>query len=182
MPALVDAALAHYQFETIHPFPDGNGRVGRMLITLILIDRGVLSQPLLYLSPYFESHKDQYIDLLFEVSRTGAWNQWISFFLRGVIDSCSQTISIADRLLALQKAYRERLQKSRSSTLILRIIDLAFERPVRSVTGIAEALNVSYQGASNNIRILLDEGIARDIGSRYPRLIIFPEIIDCVHS
>lgn len=89
---MIDAALAHYQFEAIHPFTDGNGRVGRMLITLMLIDNGTLPQPLLYMSRYLERHEDRYIDLMYAVSQRGAWTEWIAFFLDAVAASAAETI------------------------------------------------------------------------------------------
>lgn len=177
MPALIDAALAHYQFETIHPFPDGNGRVGRMFITLMLMERRALVQPLLYMSPFFEENKDEYIDLMYQVSCHGSWIPWINFFLRAVTESCQQTIKVVERLQDLQKSYRDRFQRARGSALALRIIDLAFERPARSIPEIAELLEVSWQGASNNINNLIDAGIAADAGMKHPRIIVFPEIL-----
>jgi len=179
MPALVDAGLAHYQFEAIHPFADGNGRVGRMMITLMLMEDQVLPQPLLYMSPYFERHKDTYIDLMFEVSRKGRWLEWLGFFLEAVRESALGTIAVAEQLQDLHQRYRELFQKAQSSALVLRIIDLAFERPARIVSDIATELGVSYQGASNNIRKLVKAGVAEEIDS-YPRVIIFPEILEAL--
>jgi Fic family protein len=177
---LIDAALAHYQFEAIHPFADGNGRVGRMLITLMLIDNGTLPQPLLYMSPYLERHKDRYIDLMYAVSRDGAWEEWIAFFLEAVAESAAETIAVVERLQDLQRAYRERFQTARRSALMLRIIDLAFERPVRSITDFAEALGVTYGGAMNNINELIAQGVAEEVGGTYPKLIRFPGVLDAL--
>lgn len=174
---LIDAALAHYQFEAIHPFADGNGRVGRMLITLMLIDNGTLPQPLLYMSPYLERHKDRYIDLMYAVSRDGAWEEWIAFFLEAVAESAAETIAVVERLQDLQRVYRERFQTARRSALMLRIIDLAFERPVRSISDFAEALGVTYGGAANNIGELIAQGVAEEVGGTYPKLIRFPGVL-----
>jgi Fic family protein len=179
LPPLVDAALAHYQFETIHPFADGNGRVGRMLITLMLIEHGVLTHPLLYMSPYLEGRKDAYIDLMFAVSRDGAWTDWIGFFLEAVRESALGTIRVAERLQDLQGRYRERFQKAQHSALVLRIIDLAFERPARIVSDIAAELGVTYQGAANNIAKLVKAGIAEEIDT-HPKVIVFPEILEAL--
>jgi Fic family protein len=176
---LIDAALAHYQFEAIHPFGDGNGRVGRMMIALMLIDRGTLPQPLLYMSPYLERHKDRYIDLMFAVSRDGAWEAWVGFFLTAVAESAAETIAVVERLQDLQQDYRERFQTARRSALMLRIIDLAFEQPVRSVTNIAEALGVTYAGAANNVRELVAHGVAEELGT-YPKLIRFPGVVEAL--
>ncbi|MEH3158902.1 MAG: Fic family protein [Sphingomonas taxi] len=174
---LIDAALAHYQFEAIHPFADGNGRVGRMLITLMLIDNGTLPQPLLYVSPYLERHKDRYIDLMYGVSRDGAWEDWIAFFLDAVTASAEETIAVVERLQDLQREYRERFQTARRSALMLRIIDLAFERPVQSITTFADALGVSYGGAQNNVRELIAQGVAEEVEGSYPKLIRFPGVM-----
>lgn len=174
---LVDAALAHYQFEAIHPFADGNGRVGRMLITLMLMDNGTLPQPLLYMSPYLERHKDRYIDLMYAVSRDGAWEEWVAFFLDAVTASAEETIAVVERLQDLQRDYRERFQTARRSALMLRIIDLAFERPVRSVSDFAEALGVTYGGAQNNLRELIAQGVAEEVEGSYPKLIRFPGVL-----
>lgn len=177
---LIDAALAHYQFEAIHPFADGNGRVGRMLITLMLIDNGTLPQPLLYMSPYLERHKDHYIDLMYAVSRDGAWEDWIAFFLQAVAESAAETISLVERLQDLQREYRERFQTARRSALMLRIVDLAFERPVRSISDFAEALGVTYGGAQNNINELIAQGVAEEVGGTYPKLIRFPGVLEAL--
>jgi Fic family protein len=160
IPPLIDAALAHYQFETIHPFADGNGRVGRMLITLMLIEGDVLRQPLLYMSPWLERHKDRYIDLMYEVSRKGEWIPWISFFLEAVVESAYSTIRVVERLQDLQARYREQFQTARRSALLPRIVDLAFEQPAMTITDIAEQIGVTYQAASNNVAVLVKAGLA----------------------
>ena len=181
MPPLVDAALAHYQFETIHPFADGNGRVGRMLITLMLMEGQVLSQPLLYMSPWFERHKDRYIDLMFEVSRKGEWLPWIYFFLEAVLASSLSTIRVVERLQDLQTQYRLRFQTARRSALLPRIIDMAFERPAMTITDIARYTGVTYQAASNNVATLVKAGIATERGS-HPKVVIFSEIMEALRG
>lgn len=177
---LVDAALAHYQFEAIHPFGDGNGRVGRMLIALMLAENGTLPQPLLYMSPWFERHKDRYIDLMFAVSQQGKWEEWIVFFLEAVTESANETIAVVERLQNLQKTYRMRFQTARRSALMLKIIDLAFERPALRVTDIATALDVTYAGAANNVNELLRQKVAEEVPWAYPRTIRFPEIVNAL--
>lgn len=174
---LIDAALAHYQFEAIHPFADGNGRVGRMLITLMLVENGTLPQPLLYMSPYLERHKDRYIDLMYAVSRDGRWSDWIAFFLEAIAISAGETIAVVVRLQDLHRKYREKFQTARRSALLLRIIDLAFERPVRSISNIASELEVTYAGAANNVKELLAYGVAEEVPGAYPKLIRFPEVL-----
>ncbi len=175
---LIDAALAHYQFEAIHPFGDGNGRVGRMLIALMLADRGTLPQPLLYMSPWLERHKAFYIDLMFEVSQTGNWVPWIAFFLRAVAESAEETIVVVERIRDLQQEYRERFQTARRSALMLRIVDLAFARPVMSITEIAQELGVTYPAAANNVKALVAAGVAEELAWAYPKLIVFPGVVE----
>lgn len=175
---LIDVALAHYQFEAIHPFGDGNGRVGRMLIALMLVENGTLPQPLLYMSPWLERNKAFYIDRMFEVSQSGNWIPWIQFFLRAVAESAEETIQVVQRIQDLHKEYRERFQTARRSALMLRIIDLAFERPVMSVTNIAEALGVTYAGAANNVKALVEAGVAKEISWTYPKLIQFTGVLE----
>jgi Fic family protein len=177
---LIDAALAHYQFEAIHPFADGNGRVGRMLITLMLVENGTLPQPLLYMSPTLERQKDRYIDLMYAVSRDGAWEEWVAFFLDAMAASAAETITVVERLQDLQRDYRERFQTARRSALMLRIVDLAFERPVRSITEVAEGLGVTYQGAANNLRELIAHGVAEEVEGTYPKLIRFPGVVEAL--
>jgi Fic family protein len=170
---LIDAALVHYQFEAIHPFADGNGRVERMLITLMLIENGTLPEPLLFMSPYLERHKDRYIDLTYAVSREGAWEAGIALFLEAVAASEGETIAVVERLQDLQRSYRERFQTARRSALMLRIIDLAFERPVVRLSGVAEMLGASYPTAANNVGELIAQGVAEEVGGTYPKLIRF---------
>lgn len=177
---LIDIALAHYQFEAIHPFGDGNGRVGRMLIALMLADYGVLPQPLLYMSPWLERNKAFYIDLMFEVSQSGNWVPWVHFFLRAVAESAEETIQVVQRMQDLQREYRDRFQTARRSALLLRIVDLAFERPALSVTDIASALGVTYAGAANNVKVLLEEGVAEEVTWAYPKMILFPQVMEAM--
>jgi len=145
----------------------------------MLIENGALPQPLLYMSPYLERHKDRYIDLMFAVSREGRWEDWIAFFLEAVAASAQDTISVVERLQDLHREYRERLQIAQSSALALRIVDLAFERPARIVSDIAAQLGVTYQGAANNVAKLVKAGIAREVDT-HPKVIVFPGILDAL--
>lgn len=163
VPDIVDAALIHYQFEAIHPFSDGNGRVGRMLITLHLFMREVIRQPILYLSPVFERRKDEYIDRLYDVSRHGAWQAWVSFFLDVVAEACESTIDTADALLALQRDYRARLHEAGRSANLLRILDFLFRRQVVTIPQIAEHLQVQYRSAQLNVEALLRVGVLEEM-------------------
>lgn len=178
---LIDAALIHYQFETIHPFADGNGRVGRILVPVLLIERGLLHQPLLYLSPFLERRKDDYIDLMLDVSRSGDWSAWVSFFLGAVAQSAKHAVAVADRLFALRERYRRTFQTSRRSALLLRLIDRLFERPIFSIPQIERELKITYPSAQKNVETLLDAGIVEEIPhTSYPKLFAARELIRAI--
>jgi Fic family protein len=179
--ALINSALIHYQFETIHPFADGNGRVGRLLIILHLFMKKKLIQPLLYLSPVFEERKDEYIDRMYAVSSKGDWEGWISFYLTAVRDAAHQSIRLADQIFNLQKDYRSRLQKTRLSAKLLSVVDHLFERPVISIPFIQSNLNVTYAAAKKNVDHLIAADILTEIKDQTnPRLFAAREIIDLI--
>lgn len=181
MPPLLDAALIHYQFETIHPFADGNGRVGRILIPILLFDRKALAHPALLMSAYFERHKDEYIDRMFDVSRAGDWTGWIQFFLRAAEETCRQTVITADRLLAMRERYRVTLQKAGRSALLLAIVDYLFVRPVFSIPQLAEFLGVTYRAAQNNATVLKRVGIIEEMaGTSHPKYFAAREIMGTI--
>jgi Fic family protein len=179
LPTLVQLAMVHYQFEAIHPFPDGNGRVGRLLIPLILCERKEISEPLLYLSTFFEKNYDEYIDKMLAVSQRGMWTSWIEFFLKGVEEVCNDAITRAQALLDLQHKYRQKIQRARSSALLGRLIDLLFEHPAINVPYTAQALGISYNAAKNNIEVLIGHQILRPGPEEFrPRYFLAQEVID----
>ena len=159
IPALIFIAIIHYQFETIHPFPDGNGRVGRLLIPIILKSRGIMDQPMLYMSQYFEDNKDEYVDLLLRVSQQSDWLSWIEFFLRGAIESSEKTIETIHKVRELQENYKSRVQQARSSVLLMQIIDSLFERIAITIPKVRDMTGTSYTAAQNNVNKLVDYGI-----------------------
>lgn len=163
---LLQAAVVHYQFEAIHPFGDGNGRVGRLLIPLFLHNRGLLPQPLLYLSAYFERSRSDYYDRLLRVSTHGDWNAWIFYFLTGVSTQAQEAANLADRLLALHNQYRESLQAKRVTANVLTLIDALFENPLMYTSRAESVLNVSAPTARAAIKTLEDQGILREITDR----------------
>jgi Fic family protein len=166
LPLLAELALVHYQFETIHPFPDGNGRVGRLLIPIMLCQRKAMAEPLLYLSTYFEKHNDEYIDRMYAVSRSGEWEDWIEFFLRGVTASAHSGIRKANALRELRRTYMERVQSVRSSALLAKIIDRLFAAAATTIPIVANDLGISYNAAKNNIQRLIElRVLAPDIAS-----------------
>jgi Fic family protein len=149
LPPLIHAGLAHAQFGTIHPFLDGNGRVGRLLITFLLCERKVLSKPLLYLSVYLKKHRAQYYDRLQAVRIDGDWEGWILFFLRGVLDVAEAAHETAKRILALRQQHQQKLHREKkSSTNLLRALELLFEQPIQTAAGLADKLDVSYPTAN----------------------------------
>jgi len=163
LPPLVQLALIHYQFEAIHPFLDGNGRIGRLLITLFLCQRGVLTKPLLYLSAFFERHRQEYYDRLLEVSQKGAWRQWIEFFLRAVVDQSNDAVQRSRRLLDLHQNYYQVTLEKRLPQTAERLIELIFVRPVLIARAVQGALHVTFPAAQKAINALVAEGILAEI-------------------
>lgn len=159
VPPVIDAALIHYQFETIHPFADGNGRVGRILVPICLMQRNVISAPLLYISPYIEAHKDSYIDLMYEVSRCGDWERWVSFFLDAIRESSNETIETITHLIDLKEDFRARARQAGRSADLQTITDSLFERPSISVPEAAAMCGVTYAAAARSVGKLVDAGI-----------------------
>jgi Fic family protein len=166
LPFLIQLALVHYQFETIHPFMDGNGRVSRLLIALQLRERDYLPQPLLYLSAYFERHRDAYRDLLLGVSRSGEWIAWIDFFLRGVAEQAADTAQRSYQLMDLRESYqRWALATSRSGNLA-KLIDLLFLQPIVAIANVEAWLDVTQPAASRLIQQLVDAHILVEVTGR----------------
>lgn len=183
LPPLVRLAAIHYQFEAIHPFYDGNGRIGRLLITLMLCIERVLPEPLLYLSAYFEKHRSEYYAGLLGVSQRGAWSEWITFFLRGVAESAMDAVERAARLSALREDYRRRLARARASAHPLSLADHLFAFPAISVTQAAKMLNVTHRAAQLNVNKLVAAGIVREAtGRKRNRVYIAPEIVKAVDN
>ena len=183
IPPLVQCALMHYQFEAIHPFLDGNGRVGRLLITFFLCERGHLPQPLLYLSAFFERHRDEYYRRLLEISRSGDWIGWIRFFLRGIATQASDAVSNAEQILSLHQRYREQLQKRRASATALAVIDQLFLNPYVTVRRLRERLNVSYPTVQGIINRLIKDGIVREItGRQWRRVYCAEELLRAIEG
>jgi len=166
LPALIRIALVHYQFEAAHPFLDGNGRLGRLLITLMLISEGLLSHPLLYLSVYLERKRGDYYQALLEVSQKNEWARWLEFFLIGVESQSNDALTRAMRLQALASQYRDRLQQNRSSGVLLRLADQLFHTPAVTVKKVATVLNITQVAAQRNIDKLQHAGILKEVTQR----------------
>ena len=180
-PPLVRLALAHYQFEVIHPFLDGNGRIGRLLVTLLLVEWRLLPLPLLYLSAFFHRHRQEYYDRLFAVSAHGAWDEWVRFFLQGVTGQARDAIARARQLQDLQATWRDQLTQTRASALLLRLADILFETPVITIPEAQRLLDVTYRSAQRNVKKLVDAGILQQVGeSSYGKTFIAAEILTIV--
>lgn len=177
-PPLVRLALIHYQFEAIHPFIDGNGRIGRLLISLLTVHWNLLPLPLLYLSAYFEQNRAQYYDLLLAVSQRGAWTEWLNFFLVGIAEQAQDAAGRARALLGLQQQWRERLGKQRSEN-VLRLADMLLAWPVLTIPDAQKLLDVSYPTANNLIEKLNAAGILSPLSEgNYGKLYAAEEILE----
>ena len=180
-PPLVRLAFIHYQFETIHPFLDGNGRIGRLLVTLLLVTWNLLPLPLLYLSAFFEQHRQPYYDLLRGVSEKGAWQEWVTFFLQGVAEQARDAGTRAKRLQDLQREWRERLFQARSSALLLLLVDSLFVTPVVTIPQTQRLLGITYRSAKANVEKLVHAGILRQTGeSSYGKMYLAPELLEVI--
>lgn len=179
LPTLARIALAHVQFETIHPFPRGNGRVGRLLVTLMLLRAGVLREPLLYLSLYLKQHRSTYYGLLNEVRRTGDWEAWLEFFLEGMRVAAEGAVSTSRRLLDLFADHRDVVEAAgRRAGSALRVHAALRARPILSITVAAERAGLSFSAASSAMHLLVDRGIARETtGKRRGRLFVYDDCL-----
>ena len=180
-PPLVRLALIHYQFEAIHPFVDGNGRIGRLLISLLLVEWQLLPLPLLYLSAYFYRRRQDYYDLLMAVSERGAWRDWVIFFLHGVAEQSQDAILRARRLQDLRETWRRQLTQARASALLLRLADGLFALPIITIPEANRLLGVTYPSARRNIEKLVEAGILRPLdNSSYRKAYLAPEILEII--
>lgn len=163
LPPLIHAALAHAQFETIHPFLDGNGRVGRLLVTFLLCHRRILSRPLLYLSHYLKRHRQEYYDRLQAVRLDGRWEEWLTFFLRGVYEVATEANDTARRILALREQHRSILSgEGKASGSLLLALDVLFERPIVTVNKLKDRLGVTFATANKLVARMTELGILKE--------------------
>jgi len=162
IPPLVQCALIHYQFETIHPFLDGNGRIGRLLITLFLHDRGILPQPLLYLSAYLEKNKKEYGDRLTAVRVSSDFRGWLEFFLKGVSIQAKEAIENVEQIIRLERKYQKKLRDMKSTTTAMRLCEGLFLNPYTTISNAADYLHVTFPTAQNAIKTLEEAGILKE--------------------
>lgn len=182
-PPLVRLALIHYQFEAIHPFLDGNGRIGRLLVSLLLVSWNLLPHPLLYLSAFFEKRRQEYYDLLTAVSERGAWCEWIEFFLQGVAEQARDANARAKRLQDLQVEWRRQLMQVRSPALPLRLVESLFERsPVLTIPEAQRVLGIGqYNTARRTVERLVEAGILERVSeSSYSKAFAAREILTAI--
>ena len=184
IPELLKIALIHYQFETIHPFLDGNGRTGRLMITLYLVSKGILKRPILYLSDYLEKHRNSYYTNLMRARTENDITSWFRFFLTGVIETADNGVKTFENILCLQKEYEEKIKSlgSRSANA-LKVVTELYKRPIASANWIAEIADISTASAYKLIRNLEEVGILSEVtGSKRGRIYILKKYVDIFNS
>lgn len=162
IPTLARAGMIHYQFEAIHPFLDGNGRVGRLIIMLLFHEWNVLSQPLLNLSAYFEHYRQEYYDHLLAVSQHGKWEEWLRFFLRGISIQAQDSVFRMTRLQGIRTKYEVLVQADRNSARMAAVIDFIFSRPILSIKQLETALDMPYMAAKRYVEKLVDANVLQE--------------------
>ena len=183
-PLLIQCALMHYQFEAIHPFLDGNGRIGRLLITFFLWERGLLTQPLLYLSAFFDRFRDEYYSKLLAVSKYGDWRGWVEFFLRGVMSQSKDAISDAKKIIALHEKYRQRLEATKKiPESAYRLIEELFSNPVLSISSLSKKWGIPFNSVKTGVSRLVSLDILREeTGRKRNRLYIASELLELLSA
>lgn len=180
IPDLIQCAMMHVQFETIHPFLDGNGRVGRLLVTFFLLERNRLSQPLLYLSAFIDAHKGDYYDLLQRVRTQGEWVPWIRFFLQGVTEIATEAGQQAKELHKLREQYRAQLRDKPNA---LGLLDDLFTNPYMTIGRAAKVLGKTHPTAKAAISVLEESGILKEIsGRQWGRFYVCPPVLDALEK
>jgi len=180
LPELLKIALIHYQFETIHPFLDGNGRVGRLLITLYLVEKGILKRPVLYLSDFFEKHRSLYYDNLSRAREKNDINQWIKFFLVGIIETAENGIETFDKILKLKKEVENSIQKlGTRSVHALKVMDYLYQKPIIVAATVMELTNLSAPTAYKLLDNLESLGILKEVtGGKRKKIYRFVEYLN----
>jgi len=174
-PILIKCGLVHAQFETIHPFLDGNGRLGRLLVTLLLSEQRIIARPLLYLSAYYKQYRAEYYDLLQRVRDTGDWESWLKFFLRGIWLVSEEAFGTARQILAMREEHRQFILKHvRGSAKGLQLLDLLFQEPMTNIREVARLLDVTYPAANNLVTEFVRHSLLEEItGQQRNRLFVY---------
>jgi len=181
VPALIRIAIAHYQFETIHPFLDGNGRIGRLMITLFLVNEGILQKPLLYLSEYFENNKELYYDNLTKVRTHNNMLQWIKYFLVGVEKTAANAVDTLSKVIQLKHDLESQINSGfgRRSNSALLLLNILFRNPVTTIENAAKKCSLSYKAANDLVRIMHEKSIVEEMtGQSRNRIFIFQPYLD----
>lgn len=179
---LVRCFLCHYQFEAIHPFNDGNGRVGRLLLAMMIQQGCGLSKPWLYMSEYFEARKDEYIDLLYGVSARNDWASWIRFCLGGVVSQADATARRCELLVNKREAFVQRVTESGGSTRLVQIIDMLFDSPFVQITDVRDRLGITYPTAKSDLERLEKSGIVTELKDFQPKVFVAHEVFDIAYD
>lgn len=184
LPLLIRAGLVHVQFETIHPFLDGNGRLGRLLITFLLCAGRALHEPILYLSLFFKTHRQVYYDLLTSVRTTGNWEAWLEFFLTGVKETSDQAVNAARRIIGLLEADRKKIEGlGRPAASVLRVHQYAQTHPIISIASAAEKIGNTFPTVAGAVDHLQQLGIMREItGKQRHRLFAYGAYLDILNE
>ena len=185
LPLLIRIGLAHAQFETIHPFLDGNGRIGRLLITFLLCEKQVLLKPVLYLSHYFKRHRPQYYDHLQAVRDQGAWEQWLVFFLTGVIEVSQQATETARRILLLRERHRQVITDAfgRAAGNGHRVLEHLYQHPIVAVTEVRDLIQTSYPAANNLVSQFATHGVLHEMtGQKRHRRFVYRDYVNLFHD
>lgn len=180
LPTVIHAAMAHYQFEALHPYSDGNGRLGRLLVIVQLLRGALIQEPLLVVSPWFERHREKYQGALLQLSRDGRWDAWIAFFAEGVAASAAESQQKVERLIELQAELRTRVQAARKRGAAERLAADLVGGPYVTSPGVARSYGLTSQGATNAIRTLVDLDIlesARARAARGAQLYVAPDVL-----
>lgn len=175
---LVDCFLTHYQFEAIHPFEDGNGRVGRLLLSIMLQEKCHLSKPWLYLSEFYEKYRDDYIDRLYHVSTDANWHDWIEFCLRGILEQSKDTIERCTRLLSVRASFMQRLSDAGGNVRLTQIVENIFHSPFVQVASLPNQLGITYPTARADIDRLVRVGILSELPGVSPKTYFAPEVFE----
>lgn len=179
IPDLIKIAIIHYQFETIHPFLDGNGRVGRLLITLYLVDKGILKKPILYLSDYFERNRSLYYDNLMRVRTHNDINQWLKFFLNGVIETSKKGVTTFDAIMQLEKMTEQKLKDAGVRSLdAMKVVKVMYNKPIINIQDVVNIIEKSTNTAYKTISLLEDLKILKEItGAQRGKLYLFEDYV-----
>jgi Fic family protein len=179
---LIDCFLVHYQFETIHPFNDGNGRIGRLLLALMLQQSCEMTKPWLYLSEFFERYRDEYIDNLFRISTSADWETWIRFCLRATIAQAKATITRCEKLLEVRDKFTQRLFDAGGSVRLTQIVDQIFHHPYVRIADLPDRLNVTYPTAKSDVDRLAELGILKELPGITPKTYFAQEVFDVAYD